>query len=132
MASTGQSKARQRASTSTSGKAIACPTKTAIFPDGTGLSDKVSDIVGRSEFRFRDFVKLTHRFRLDKDNFAIRRNEIDATVGSRGTYVQAGYLRLNRDIGANIEDLPIVRKSGLPVACGLPAIGHCSVPRSST
>ena len=87
------------------GQSYRLSNKTAIFPDGTGLSDKVSDIVGRSEFRFRDFVKLTHRFRLDKDNFAVRRNEIDATVGSRGTYVQAGYLRLNRDIGANIEDL---------------------------
>jgi LPS-assembly protein len=50
-------------------------------------------------------VKLTHRFRLDKDNFAIRRNEIDATVGSRSTYVQAGYLRLNRNIGSTLEDL---------------------------
>jgi LPS-assembly protein len=75
-----------------------------IFPDGTGLSDKVSDVVGRSEFRFKDFVKLTHRFRLDKDSFAIRRNEIDATVGSRSTYVQVGYLKLDRDINT-VEDL---------------------------
>lgn len=75
-----------------------------IFPDGTGLSDKVSDIVGRSEFRFKDFVKLTHRFRLDKDSFAIRRNEVDATVGSRSTYVQVGYLKLNRNINT-VEDL---------------------------
>ncbi|MEO0440069.1 MAG: LPS-assembly protein LptD, partial [Pseudomonadota bacterium] len=43
--------------------------------------------------------------RLDKDNFAVRRNEIDLTVGSKSTYVQAGYLRLNRDIGAQLEDL---------------------------
>jgi LPS-assembly protein len=42
---------------------------------------------------------------LDKDNFAIRRNELDATVGTRGTYVQVGYLRLNRNIGAALEDL---------------------------
>jgi LPS-assembly protein len=76
-----------------------------IFPDGTGLSDKASDIVGRSEFRFKDLVKLTHRFRLDKDNLSIRRNEVDATIGSRGTYVQAGYLKLNRNIGPTLEDL---------------------------
>lgn len=76
-----------------------------VLVDGTGLSDRVSDFVGRTEVRFRDFVKLTHRFRLDKDNFAIRRNEFDATVGSRRTYVEAGYLRLNRDIAAGIEDL---------------------------
>ena len=75
-----------------------------ILPDGTGLSEKVSDLVGRTEVRFKDFVKLTHRFRLDKDNLAIRRNEFDATVGTRKTYLEVGYLRLNRDI-TTVEDL---------------------------
>jgi LPS-assembly protein len=41
---------------------------------------------------------LTHRFRLDKDSLAVRRNEVDATVGSQRTYLEVGYLRLNRDI----------------------------------
>jgi LPS-assembly protein len=76
-----------------------------IFPDGTGLSDKVSDIVGRAEIRYKDFLKLTNRFRIDKDDLAIRRNEIDATIGSKETYVQLGYLRLDRNIGPTIEDL---------------------------
>lgn len=75
-----------------------------ILPDGTGLSERISDVVGRTEVRFRDFVKFTHRFRLDKDNLAIRRNEFDATVGDERTYAEIGYLRLNRDIDA-IEDL---------------------------
>ena len=86
------------------GQSYRLTNQSVIFPDGTGLSDKNSDIVGRSEFRFKDFVKLTHRFRLDKDNFAVRRNELDATVGSRSTYVQVGYLKLNRDINT-VEDL---------------------------
>jgi LPS-assembly protein len=77
----------------------------ALFPDGVGLTDKLSDIVGRTTIRFRDFISLTHRYRLDKDNLAIRRNEIDATIGSRQTYVLLGYLRLNRDIDTSIEDL---------------------------
>lgn len=76
-----------------------------IFPDGTGLTDRVSDIVGRTVVRFRDFVSFTHRYRIDKDGFAFRRNEVDATVGSRDTYVQLGYLRLNRNINATLEDL---------------------------
>ncbi|MDG5747014.1 LPS assembly protein LptD [Qipengyuania sp. XHP0207] len=75
-----------------------------ILPDGTGLSERFSDFVGRTEVRYRNFVKFTHRYRLDKDNFAIRRNEIDATVGSRRTYVELGYVRLNRDI-TEVEDL---------------------------
>ena len=86
------------------GQSYRLDNKREIFPDGTGLSEKVSDFVGRTEVRYRDFVSLTHRFRLDKDNFAVRRNEIDATVGSRRTYVELGYLRLNRDI-QSVEDL---------------------------
>ncbi|MEP0642395.1 LPS assembly protein LptD, partial [Parasphingorhabdus sp.] len=76
-----------------------------IVPDGTGLSERFSDIVGRTNVRFKDIVKFTHRFRLDKDNLAVRRNEIDATIGSKGTYAQVGYLRLNRNIGSQLEDL---------------------------
>ncbi|OBX20907.1 organic solvent tolerance protein [Erythrobacter sp. QSSC1-22B] len=75
-----------------------------ILLDGTGLSERVSDMVGRTEVRFRDFVKFTYRYRLDKDSLAIRRNEIDATVGSARTYAEIGYLRLNRDID-QVEDL---------------------------
>lgn len=75
-----------------------------LFPEGTGLSERVTDFVGRTEVRFRNLVQFTHRFRLDKDNLAIRRNEIDATIGSRRTYLELGYLRLNRDI-ATVEDL---------------------------
>lgn len=75
-----------------------------LFPVGTGLSDRVSDFVGRTEVRFRNLVQFTHRFRLDKDSFAVRRNEVDATIGSRRTYLEVGYLRLNRDIDT-VEDL---------------------------
>ncbi|QNA83949.1 LPS-assembly protein LptD [Sphingomonas sp. So64.6b] len=76
-----------------------------IFPDGTGLTDRFSDIVGRNEIRFRDFVSFTQRYRLDKDDLAVRRNELDLTVGSRSTYALVGYLRLNRNIDPTLEDL---------------------------
>ncbi|MCB2051583.1 MAG: LPS-assembly protein LptD [Novosphingobium sp.] len=76
-----------------------------ILPDGTGLNARFSDIVGRTEIRFRDFVSFTHRFRADKDSLSLRRNEFDATVGSRKTYAEISYLRLNRNIAAEFEDL---------------------------
>ncbi|NNC59326.1 MAG: LPS-assembly protein LptD [Erythrobacter sp.] len=76
-----------------------------VLIDGTGLSERLSDFVGRTEVRFKDFVSVTHRYRLDKDNLAVRRNEFDATVGSRRTYIEVGYLRLDRDIAQGIEDL---------------------------
>ena len=75
-----------------------------ILPDGTGLSDRFSDIVGRTNVRVGDAVIFTHRYRVDKDSFELRRNEVDATVGSLATYAQVGYLRLNRDI-SDLEDL---------------------------
>lgn len=76
-----------------------------FIPQGAGFADKVSDVVGRTEVRYRDLVSLTHRYRLDKDGFAIRRNELDATIGTRGTYLLLGYLRLNRQIDPTLEDL---------------------------
>ncbi len=79
--------------------------QSSIFPDGTGLSQPLSDFVGRTDVRYKNLIKLTHRFRLDKDNLAVRRNELDATVGSAATYAEIGYLRLNRNISSTIEDL---------------------------
>ncbi|MGH6649558.1 MAG: LPS-assembly protein LptD [Sphingopyxis sp.] len=79
--------------------------KPSLFPDGTGLTDKTSDVVGRTTVAYKDFLRLTHRFRLDKDNLAVRRNEFDATIGSRSTYAVLGYSRLNRDITTVAEDL---------------------------
>jgi LPS-assembly protein len=76
-----------------------------IFPDGTGLSGRFSDIVGRMSVKYDDFVDVTYRFRLDKDSLQIRRAEADLTLGSRKTYLEAGYLRLNRDVDTSIEDL---------------------------
>ena len=76
-----------------------------IFPEGTGLTDRFSDIVGRTRVRYGRFLDLTHRYRLDKDTLAPRRNEVDLTVGTDQTYAQIGYLRLNRDIDPTIEDL---------------------------
>lgn len=79
--------------------------KPSLLPVGTGLTDRLSDIVGRSTIKYGRFLEFTHRFRLDKDSFAIRRNEIDATIGTSRTYATVGYLKLNRDIDASIEDL---------------------------
>ena len=76
-----------------------------VFPQGTGLTDRFSDVVGRTRIRFGRLIDVTHRFRIDKDTLAVRRNEVDLTVGSEQTYAQVGYLKLNRDIDPTIEDL---------------------------
>jgi LPS-assembly protein len=90
---------------STIGQSYRFSNRDTILPPGTGLSGKTSDIVGRATVRYGSFVSVTERFRLDKNNFSIRRNEIDATLGSANTYLEVGYLNLNRDIDPSIEDL---------------------------
>lgn len=89
----------------TIGQSYRIVSRPGIFPEGTGLTDRLSDIVGRTRVRFGRLIDFTHRYRLDKDNFAFRRNELDLTVGTEQTYAQIGYLRLNRDIDPTIEDL---------------------------
>lgn len=73
------------------------------FAAGTGYRGRVSDIVGRATVKIGRLVEFTQRFRLDKASFAVRRNEIDLTVGGRRTYVSAAYVRLNRN--ETLEDL---------------------------
>lgn len=87
------------------GQSYRLDSRPTILPDGTGLTDRLSDIVGRTVVRYKDFLTFTHRYRLDKDNLAIRRNEIDATIGSRDTFATIGYLRLNRNVDFALEDL---------------------------
>lgn len=89
----------------TIGQSIRLTDDPTLLPDGTGLANKTSDIVGRFEVRYRDLVSFTQRFRLDKDNLTVRRNEFDATIGNTRTYAEIGYVKLNRDIPDTIEDL---------------------------
>jgi LPS-assembly protein len=90
---------------STIGQSYRLVDRPGIFPQGTGLTDRLSDVVGRTSIRYGRLLELTHRFRVDKDNFAVRRNEVDLTIGTTQTYAQVGYLKLNRDVDPTIEDL---------------------------
>ena len=87
------------------GQSYRLSTEPTILPNGTGLSDRFSDYVGRVTVRYGRLFEITERFRLDKDNLAVRRNEIDATFGTQRTYALIGYLRLHRNIDTSIEDL---------------------------
>ncbi|MEJ2457320.1 MAG: LPS assembly protein LptD [Novosphingobium sp.] len=89
----------------TIGQSVRLSNKPTLLPDGTGLTGKTSDIVGRTEVRYRDFINVVHRFRIDKDSLAIRRNEFDAVVGNTKTYAEIGYTKLNRSISNSIEGL---------------------------
>ena len=89
----------------TVGQSYRLDNKRAILPPGTGLDERFSDIVGRTTVKYGRRLSFVHRFRIDKDSAALRRNEIDLVFGGRQTYATLGYLRLDRDIDPAIEDL---------------------------
>ena len=75
-----------------------------LFPSGTGLTERFSDIVGRATIQIGSFVSLTDRFRLDRSDLKIRRQEADVTLGTARDYIQFAYSRLNRNLA--VEDSP--------------------------
>ena len=94
-----------------------------IFPEGTGLSDRFSDVVGRTRVRYGRLIDITHRFRVDKNSLASAQR-LDLTVGSEQTYVQIGYLRLN-ETSARVEDLRDKESCASLAGSSSPAIGRC-------
>jgi len=55
------------------------------FASGSGLENHLSDYVGRVTVAPSDFIDLTYRYRLDADNFSVRRNQVAAEIGSTKT-----------------------------------------------
>ena len=53
----------------------------AVFSPLSGLSGKLSDIVGRVDFSPSPWVNFLYRFRVDKDSMAARRNEVGGFAG---------------------------------------------------
>jgi LPS-assembly protein len=66
-----------------------------LFTDGSSVGDRFSDVVGHSRIHIGDFLSLTHRYRFDKADYVIRRNELDANLGSRKTYASISYLKVD-------------------------------------
>jgi LPS-assembly protein len=61
------------------------------LPAGTGLDDHVSDIVGRADIMPSQNFSLQYRFRLDHDDFELRRSEVSASLGPRPLNLNIGY-----------------------------------------
>ena len=68
------------------------------FAEKTGLEDNFSDFVGRIDISPGRFIDYVHRFRLSRRNLAIRRNEIDLTLGPDRLKLTAGYVKLAREL----------------------------------
>jgi LPS-assembly protein len=62
------------------------------FPQGSGLNGTVSDIVARATFAPTDWLDLTYRTRLDKNDLKTRFADALATVGVPKFRISAGYI----------------------------------------
>ena len=69
-----------------------------VFDSATGLGDQQSDYVGRLVFRPNDLIHVTHRFRIDRENWAFSRNEVSAIVGNENYWSKMSYVRLSEEL----------------------------------
>jgi LPS-assembly protein len=66
-----------------------------LFPVASGLHDDVSDIVARATLAPTNWLDLTYRTRLNKDNLATHFADLVASVGVPKFRVSAGYIYTN-------------------------------------
>ena len=70
---------------------------------GSGVNESWSDYVGRLTLSPGPFLDLIYRFRLDEDNFALRRNEIGISAGPSWLRLDSYYLQV-----ASRPDVPTI------------------------
>jgi LPS-assembly protein len=63
-----------------------------LFPAGSGLNERVSDIVGRVSVAPTDWFDVTYRTRLDKRRLTTRFADVTATLGKPVFKVSVGYV----------------------------------------
>ena len=74
------------------------------FGRDTGLRSHFSDVVGRVQIEPAHYLSALYRFRLDKDNFEARRNELQASVGVPWLNLNINYLSVNRKDWDDVSD----------------------------
>ncbi|MEE2698380.1 MAG: LPS assembly protein LptD [Pseudomonadota bacterium] len=62
------------------------------FAKGSGLEDKLSDLVGRVNISPGPYLNLLYRTRFDSDNFTPKRNEISLKAGGDALIVNTNYV----------------------------------------
>lgn len=67
------------------------------YPDDTGVDARLSDYVGRLDFRPVSLLDLNYRFRLSKDKFEFRRQELGFVAGPSALFVYGNYLNLTKE-----------------------------------
>lgn len=74
-----------------------------IFPQGSGLRDELSDIVGRVEAAPTDWLDILYRFRLDTDDLSVPRSEVGFGIGTPALRLTGDYVLLDSADAAGTE-----------------------------
>ena len=72
-----------------------------VFEEGSGVENKLSDIVGRVQVKPAYALDLRYRFRIDKDDLTARRSEFDLRVGPPALNLNLGYIFIDPDAQAD-------------------------------
>lgn len=82
-----------------------------VFPDGSGLSDNLSDLVGAIEISPKSYINLAYRTRVDVDDFAPRRNELGWRLGVDALNLSGEYVFFDQDDDEDVDKREQVRAS---------------------
>lgn len=75
------------------------------WPEGSGLKDDLSDLVGRLALDFGAQGKISYRVRLDKDDLSVERSELGFDFGLGRLRLDGDYLRrAGREAGEQLDD----------------------------
>ena len=69
-----------------------------LFPEGSGLENELSDVVGRVDLRPLELLDVGYRFRVDKDSLTFRRSDLTLAVGPPRLRFDIQYLRISDEL----------------------------------
>ncbi len=75
---------------------------TNLFPEGSGLEQDLSDLVGRLQLNPGRLLDVDYRFRLDSESFASRLHEVNFVIGREPLLVAGNYVFVSEVAGTGI------------------------------
>ena len=75
-----------------------------VFPEGSGLEDNSSDIVGQINLGLSKYLSADYRFQLDNRNLTMRRHELQAMGGNDTFTLNMGYIYFDRVVGTGFNE----------------------------
>lgn len=91
------------------------PQRNDDFPNGSGVEEKLSDVVGRIRLEPADYLSMLYRFRLGTQQFKAKRSEVTTRVGPEAVNFGVGYVFFDdtsatRELGTR-EELTVAVRS---------------------